>query len=76
MELKQKGKQPLKVTINWSDQGRLEGGLPGEFREGCETHTAKFSVPRHEGAGVFILQLLSVIDWAVGSMNSLKLLSC
>lgn len=46
----------MKVTINWSDQGQLEGGRPGEFREGCGTHTAKFSVPRYEGVGVFILQ--------------------
>ena len=63
MELKQNGKQPIKVTINWSDQGQLEGGLPGEFREGCGTHTAKFSVPRYEGAGVFILQAVTGGSW-------------
>ena len=74
-------KVTIKGRCQLEYQGWLEGGLPGELSEGCGTDTAKFSVPRYEGAGVFLLQLLSVIDWgllgwAVGSMNSLKLLSC
>lgn len=35
----------------------------GNSREGYRTCTSEFSVSRGEGAGVFILQLLSVTDW-------------
>lgn len=57
----EKGRQPIK--------GALSGWLPrwgfimlGNFGIHCRIRASELSHPRSEGAGIFVYQLLSIID--------------
>lgn len=57
----EKGRQPIKCALSgWLPQCGFI--MLGNFGINCRIHASELSHPRREGAGIFVYQLLSIID--------------